>query len=150
MHQPLTGVVFIGLIVLAACSSSPDTVRIWTTADGDPVPPRLIQMKRGLEHCGWENVWFLNTRNPGDTELLPVTQNPGQFVLDPEGVVTSEALKTTYSSDAELPADAVFTGYVSEGAELWASESTIAEAVFLVGGTGVERLPRAATPIFCD
>ncbi len=142
------------LLILAVCTRTPSQsqpeVRIWTTADGGPVPPRLIQMRTGVEHCGWETAWFLETRNPGDTELIPVTQNFRQFVLDPEGVVASDALKTTYEADSDLPHDAVFTGYVSEGAELWVSESTLDTAVFLVSENQAERLPSTKLPLYCN
>lgn len=153
-HLFAVGVLLFCLVVMAACSRTPSQtqleVRLWTTADGTPVPPRLIQMRNGPEHCGWQEAWFLTTRNPGDTELESVTQNPRQFILDPAGVVNSTALKTTYSNNAELPSDASFTGYVSDGAELWISEPMLDTAVFLVSETRVERLPLVLPPVFCE
>lgn len=150
MRERLAIVMFIGLIALTACSSPPRDFRIWTTVDGGPVAPTVIQMRRGVSHCDTENTWFLRFGDLSETAMGPAVYDGAEFVLDAEGVVPSTRLKAEYESGAVLPSDAVFTGFVSEGAELWTSETFGGDAVFLVNQLRAELLPGSTQRILCD
>lgn len=55
-----------------------------------------------------------------------------------------------FESDAELPGDAEFSGYVKNGVELWISQSQLDTAVYMVDGSRVERWPKAEPGIYCE
>ena len=52
-----------------------------------------------------------------------------------------------FESDAELPGDAEFSGYVKNGVEFWISQKQLDLAVYMVDGSLVGKWPRA-NPMF--
>ena len=109
----------------------------WWDADGIPVSPDRLADQPGPAHCEWEGARFLFY---GFTETL--------YVADPDGVVetdsflseTGETLRGFEVLNA-LPADAEFTGFRSNGRELWISTS--GSYAYLRTEDRVERWPRA-------
>lgn len=91
----------------------------------------------GPEHCGWDSALLLQTpwpQEPGDPGA-----GPRSFVRDPDGVM-AEFTTESFVPDAELPDDAVETGYTSDsGVELWRSDDF--STAYLVDGDTVEAWP---------
>ena len=106
---------------------------VWTDADGKPQPTSEIFSYPGPEHCDWQTVTFL-------------TLGPRQFVRDPEGKLTAQALGS-YDGDTRLPDDAEDTGYRHTGVALWRVPS--GDAVYAVDGERVERWPALREMIGC-
>ena len=69
---------------------------VWLDADGDPVPTTEVMTLRGPEHCGWEDVTFL--------EVDRSSTRMRQYVNDPSGELDPQ-LRTTYADRVRLPAD---------------------------------------------
>lgn len=123
----------------------------WSTSDYEfSSTPRIYVMK-GPEHCGWENVTFLTIRTPFGT-LAPSNTGRIQFVKDPLGILSSstERFKSEFEADAELPADAEYSGYVNRGVELWVSETVFDTGIFMVKGDQVEKWPRVEPDFGCE
>lgn len=138
-------------IGFVACASTSDTFRIrtWTTGNGTPVPPSIIQLRTGAPHCGWEDVWFLTIGNPVGSERQEPP--PFQFIQDPDGQIPAGRLADEFDADVELPLDAEFTGFVTEGDQLWVSPSQFDEAVYMLNQLSqVEKWPRAEPSLVCD
>jgi hypothetical protein len=67
-----------------------------------------------------------------------------EYVRDPNGLFrTSGWLVGRYDSDAQLPGDAVATGWTNGNVALWISPTNLDRGVYLVRGTVVERWARA-------
>jgi len=114
---------------------------VWLDADGDPVPTTEVMTLRGPEHCGWEDVTFL--------ELNPESTGIRQYVHDPSGELDPQ-LRTTYADRARLPADAADTGWRRGGLALWLPpHGDAAYLVNLADPTDVARWPRAKRTIGC-
>lgn len=112
-------------------------LQIWTDSAGHAIPTHVIQSWRGPEHCTWQSMTFL--------ELGKAT-----YVRDPQPDLAGY-FDEPYQPHAELPADAVDTGYQHDGKRLWLSAD---EQLAFVGtdgsNTDVEVWPREQTPLGCD
>lgn len=107
---------------------------IWVDADGERVPTSVLAVVNGPEHCDWESVTFLNVEG-------------ASFVADSRGVLGEGHVAAPFDDDAELPADAVETGYHRESRRLWlASDGRFA---FVVDGDDVQAWPALAQPTAC-
>ncbi len=95
--------------------------------DGTRVAESVLQLAEGAEHCGWQDSAFL-----GGT-ALGYGDDPTRSVWsrDPDGVI-SERTRAGFRADAELPEDAVFTGWSQGPVELWTAPSDRREYVSLV------------------
>ena len=114
---------------------------VWLDAGGDPVPISEVMTLRGPEHCGWEDVTFIEVDRD-----VPAIQ---QFVHDPSGEL-DDRLRTTYAERAGLPSDALDTGWRRGGLALWLQpRGDAAYLVNLADPTDVERWPRAKRTIGC-
>jgi hypothetical protein len=114
---------------------------VWLDAAGAAVPTSLVMTLRGPEHCGWEDVTFI--------EVYRTSTRLRQFVNDPEGGLDDQ-LRTTYDAHAELPADARDTGWRRGGLALWLhAGGDAAYLVNLADPTDVQRWPRARGTIGC-
>jgi hypothetical protein len=125
----------VALLVLAtsACGGSgydDDHDRLLTTWERDDqgFPPSDFGMSEGESHCDMDSVLFLGMRWPLDGGSI---EDAGHvFVRDPEGVLARETVGS-FVPDAELPDDAVPTGYENyHGVEVWlANDLSTAYAV---------------------
>jgi hypothetical protein len=114
---------------------------VWLDVDGDAVSTSEVMTLRGPEHCGWENVTFIEV-NRSSTRLE-------QFVLDPTGEL-DQLLRTTYDAHVPLPDDARDTGWRRGGLALWLQRGgQAAYLVNLADPTDVQRWPRAEHTIGC-
>jgi len=108
--------------------------KIWLDAAGDRIPTSVLTESTGPEHCGWESVTFLSVED-------------ASFVADPEGVLNESHTAVAFDDDAELPADAVDTGYSREGKHLWlAADGRFA---FVVNGETVQAWPALTDQAAC-
>lgn len=108
--------------------------KIWLDANGDRVPTYVLAESTGPEHCGWESVTFLGVEG-------------ASFVADPEGVLNETHTAADFDDDAELPADAVDTGYSRDTKHLWlAADGRFA---FVVDGDTVQAWPALTQQAGC-
>jgi hypothetical protein len=106
---------------------------VWTDRHGERVPTSSVTSFPGHEHCGWQSVTFLHL---GDR----------QYLRDPELLLT-EQTGVSYDGDAELPGDAVDTGYRQGERELWmAADGTVA---YVATDGGVEAWPATDQQVGC-
>jgi len=132
----------------------------WYGPDGDPAErgrgeSRSFEVKAdtGPRHCDWESVASLyvawppgSTWEGGDNFEKSVRR----YVRDPEGVFRGQDLvPDTLQLDADLPKDAVDTGYHTDAAELWWGPDRGNKYAYLVTDEGVERWPRASWDFGC-
>ena len=82
-------------------------LQVWTDAGGNPVPTTSIESWVGPEHCDWQSMTFLHL---GKAEYV---RNPQPDLAD--------FFAEPYREHAELPGDAVDTGWEREGDHLWLS-----------------------------
>lgn len=150
----------LAVLLLGACSPVADDpaarfVADWRGPDGQPTdrgPTEFeLRVQRGAEHCDWTSVVFLAMAWPlGTTYRAGVDAEPWrEFVRDAEGVLSRPELHRRLELDAELPEDAVATGYENGDVELWLGPDRADEFVYLVSENGTERWPRAQEPIGC-
>lgn len=111
------------------------SIGVWTDDGGERVPTSIIMSLAGAEHCGWESVTYLLFENR-------------QYISDPEGVMDVPFV-TAFDPAADLPSDAVDTGYRREDRELWLSQDR--RVAYLVSGDRVETWPTpdTAEPVWC-
>jgi hypothetical protein len=115
---------------------------VWLDAAGDPVPITGVMTLRGPEHCGWEDVTFI--------EVDRMSTRAKQFVLDPSGGL-DHRLRTTYDAHTRLPFDALDTGWRRGGLALWLQTGgPAAYLVNLADPSDVQRWPRAEDTIRCE
>lgn len=137
-------------LVLAACggkSAPNESEARWLDADGKEVPELVVSTYRGAEHCDWQSIAFLHLGWPlGTNESIGAGR---QYVRDPESLFPEEYAVAPLDLDAELPANARYTGYHRDDVELWLSESEADEAVYIVTDEDVERWPRTVGVIAC-
>lgn len=133
------------------------------TSDGPPVVPDsawfgpgvvsseisedVIQVLPGPEHCNWEQALMLHVGWPLGSEKTG--QHFRQYVRDPHGVLPTERKLVDYGADADLPDSAEYTGYHTDGVELWIDPSTADELIYIVTADHVEQWPRTQPPLLC-
>lgn len=107
---------------------------IWSDGNGDRVPTSTVSSFQGAEHCGWESTEVLRFEGTG-------------YYSDPEQVLADFGLVAPFDDDAELPADAIDTGYTHDGRDLWLSADRSIAFVDVDGG--VQAWPSSTEPIAC-
>jgi hypothetical protein len=113
-------------------------IGVWEDESGARVPVTRIQSFQGAEHCDWTDITFL---------LLGPERRADWYVRDVRPEFPA-LLRTTFSDDAKLPADATDTGLRRDGRQLWITE-TAAYLVSLDDAGDVERWPAAKQRIGC-
>ncbi len=107
---------------------------IWIDAEGRRVPIGTVRSSPGPEHCGLESATFLTVEGIG-------------YVRDPNGVLQGMAELAEFDEDAELPPDAIETGYELGSRRIWlATDRSIA---YVVDSGGVEAWPSPSEPFAC-
>lgn len=108
-------------------------LQIWTDADGRPVPTTVIQSRTGPEHCDWQSMTFLHL-------------NDAVYVRKPLASL-DDFFAEPYQEHAELPADAVDTGYERDGEHLWLSPDE--QRAYVGTESDVETWPRTVRRLGC-
>lgn len=110
----------------------------WTAPDGRPATHKEISDNQwdADDHCSWPNVRMIGF-------------NDASYVRDPDGVFADWPFETTLDLDAELPTDAVETGYRKGDVELWLNGPGDPPAAYLVSAETTERWPKPTDPIYC-
>jgi hypothetical protein len=128
-------------------SYSANYLHRWTTREGCPVHLDILMTRRGADSCGGPKAadiligWPLGSSHH-DHQPYRI------FVRDPHNVLRDAETSSAFDDDAELPTDAVDTGYRQDGTELWMRPDDDA-FVYLVLADRVERWPYDARPTGC-
>jgi hypothetical protein len=129
----------LGLVLTTASCAGDDRERLlegWQL-DGRDVPRSEFWLDVGPVHCEWDDALILNLSWPAGDD--PARGAGGSFVRDPDGVM-DEFTGDPFVRDAELPDDAVDTGYENAaGIELWLAGDL--STAFVVDGDAVEAWP---------
>lgn len=136
----------VGLLVVAACSAPPSLAPYpgleWTDESGARLPVEEIALYS--DDCpGRESAGFLDVMWPLE-EVPGVEPEFRRYVRDPEAVMPPTQLLAPYDAASSLPREARFTGLRAEPFGLWAGADDEIY-LYLVHGTRVEALPRAAS-----
>lgn len=117
---------------------------IWTDAAGSRVPVTTVTSWSGPEHCGWQDITFLEVGSD------PARFGGGdEYVRDVDGEL-ADLLRGSYLARTQLPAEAVDTGWTNDGRRLWlVPGKTAAYLVSVRDAADVERWPASRTPIGC-
>ena len=118
----------------------------WTHGE-TRVSTRILMLKAGPEHCGWEHVAILTMGIPLGREFT-TEEESRTYVRDHAGRL-ADRLAGPFVPSVTLLDDAIFTGYRYGSNQLWISPSAADDMVFLVRGTVVERWPRVRMSITC-
>ncbi|WP_141437164.1 hypothetical protein [Blastococcus aggregatus] len=109
--------------------------------DGRAVSDADLQMYAGPAHCQQDAALILSFSVPRESPAAG-----GSFVRDPEGVM-DDYTAASFHADAELPDDALPTGYENAaGVELWLADD--GSTAYLVDDDTVEAWP-ALEPSVC-
>jgi hypothetical protein len=110
----------VGLLAAACGGSGADGegVPVWRVSDvEDARAAEIVQAAEhsGHEHCGTEDVRFLELRGHSGRIAL-------QFVRDPDGLITTDPLPPVFVGSTVLPDDVIATGWAEGKRELWLAE----------------------------
>ncbi|MDT0277591.1 hypothetical protein [Blastococcus goldschmidtiae] len=105
---------------------------------GDRIPPSSdFRLYEGETHCDMDSALILDMRWPLDGGSAENARR--LFVRDPEDVFAEETVES-FDPDAELPDDAMPTGYENgDGVELWLAEDL--STAYALDGDAVEAWP---------
>lgn len=127
---------------------------VWVDGSGNPVPGvwnevdrTVISARYFLGTCDWANALFLEVGWPLGS-VATTDEDTRLFVRDPDGMF-ADVTSQTFDPQAEVPPDAIYSGYHRGTWELWTSPSVADSAVFLVNGRTVERWPLLPTTPQC-
>lgn len=120
---------------------------VWTR-NGQPVTPEELGTVAAPGHCGWQSATFLSIGWPPGTHSRSAAE-ARQYIRDPKGV-TRTTFRDRLDLQATLPRDALATGYVHDGIEIYLSPSDQDEAIYVVGSRTVERWPRSDPMTLCE
>lgn len=138
------GALLLSLAILASgCGDSRDEPG-WVDADGGPVSTAVIVSFQGHEHCGWEDSTWVYLAG---SYYLKDPDHVVYGVGDPAFLTESGRSQTATEDDLyrtlpELPPGARDSGLRYGNAELWTNSNEPRQAIYLVSGDLIERLPR--------
>lgn len=124
-----------------ACGSLPFSQ--WLDVEGRPVSPDQLIDLAGPAHCDWQDAHFLSLST---TEFSQYIRDPGG-AIEGDNFLAPDGSKLSFAELDGLPADAVFSGFRSNGRELWFAPG--GEYAYLRTLDGTERWPRASSPVLC-
>lgn len=119
--------------------------RTWTTRGGCLVRIDVLADRPGADHCDWDEARSIITGKPLGTTYSSSSDSQ-QYVRDPEGVYGMPELTEAFDPSANLPADAVDTGYRQGDTELWTVPDD-PSFIYLRTGRSVERWPLGTPPL---
>ena len=108
-------------------------IQVWTDSTGQPVPVTTIQSTQGPKHCDWQSMTLLSLEK-------------ATYVRDPLPDF-ADYFASPYQAHAQLPHDAVNTGYQHDNNKLWLSEDK--QVAYIGTAEDVEAWPREARPLLC-
>jgi hypothetical protein len=136
----------LALLVLAASGCGGDAhkrlLEGWERG-GREVSQSQLQLSTGPSHCEWDDAVVLSLRWP--LEGPDTASAWSSFVRDPDDGL-AEYTAASFDADAELPDDAVRTGFTNAEVELWLAGDH--STAYLVDGNTVEAWP-AVEPFVC-
>ena len=109
-------------------------LQIWTDSDGHPVATTTIESWVGPEHCDWQSMTFLYL-------------GKAVYVRDPQPEL-GDYFAEPYDESAQLPADALPTGFERDGQRLWLSPDK--QRAFVGSAEHLEVWPRAVQGLGCE
>lgn len=108
-------------------------LQIWQDEAGNAVPTKKLSVARGSAHCDWESMTFLDIAD-------------STFVRNPDPDL-NEYFADQYEEHAQLPTDAIDTGYHHEADRLWlAADNSVA---YVGTPSDVEVWPRTVQELGC-
>jgi hypothetical protein len=129
-------------LALLACGRDEDGDQPWVDTSGRPVPTSTVLSFPGHEHCGWENsLWIYFDGGYYLKDPEHVVYGPGDTAF-PTDQPRSATRADLYQTLSQLPTQAEDSGLRRGDAALWTNPDEDGEAVYLVDGDLVERLPR--------
>lgn len=144
-----TPLVLLLALCLSGCFLGPDGEETWTDSSGAVMPAgKLRSYQAPSDHCDWGSATFLFIGRDGAVAGVPEGVND-QYVRDPEGLFR-DVLADRYTTDVELPEDAVYTGLSTDTFKLWIAQS-LATAVIIEVDGAFEQWPRVKgdSPVLC-
>ena len=132
-----TALILVAALAVSACGA---THGPWTDPSGNLASSGIIVEYGGFNRCGTEDVIFI--------EYVGRT-----YANDPTGALgpltASTGRSLTFRNQAQLPTDAVASGYRHTFREVWVTQSDLEEYLYIVfDDERVERWPRAE--VVCD
>jgi hypothetical protein len=130
-----TALILVAAMTVSACGA---THGPWTDPSGNLASSGIIVEYEGFQRCGTHDVVFIEYA--GRTYA-----NDPSGALGPLAAPSGQAL--TFNDQAQLPADAVASGYRHSFREVWVAQSDLEEYLYIVfDDERVERWPRAEIP----
>lgn len=130
-----TVLILVAVIAVSACGA---THGPWTDPSGNIASSGIIVEYEGFNRCGTQDVVFIEYA--GRTYADDPTG-----ALGPLSAESGESL--TFKDQAQLPSDAVASGYRHTFREVWVAESDLEKYLYVVfDDERVERWPRAEVP----
>jgi hypothetical protein len=115
-------------------------IAVWVDSDGERVPVSTVTNYPGPEHCDWQDITFLTM---GEFNIGE------QYLRDSDGELAAQ-LATTFDGEANLPRDAVDTGFEHGDWHLWlAPDKSAAYVASIEDPSQVERWPAAREWVGC-
>jgi hypothetical protein len=108
-------------------------LQIWTDSAEHPLPTTTIESWIGPEHCDWQSMTFLHL-------------GKATYVRNPQSEL-AEFFAEPYLEHADLPANAISTGFERAGEQLWLSADK--QQAFVGAEDDVEAWPRTVRPLGC-
>ena len=108
--------------------------QIWTDSAEHAVPTTTIESWIGSKHCDWQSMTFLYL-------------DKAVYVREPQPEL-AEYFAEPYVEHAELPSNAISTGFERNGQRLWLSADE--QQAFVGTEADVEGWPRTVQPLECS
>lgn len=123
-----------------------NSIHRWRTKEGCQVRLDVLMTRQGEEACGGPRVADILMGTPlGKT---PERSRARIYVKDPENVFRDNETSRLYDPDAEVPQEAVDSGYRQDGAALWIVPGDD-RLLYLVHEDRIEAWPLDKTPPGC-
>jgi hypothetical protein len=118
----------------------------WTTKDDCDVRLDVLMTRQGEGACGGSRVADILMGTPLGR---PHDESAARiYIKDPTNVFGDDVTSEAYEADAELPDDAVDSGYRQDGTELWISRDDD-RSIYLVAESSIEKWPQDGSPPGC-
>lgn len=119
----------------------------WTTPDGCLLRIDVVADRPGPAHCDMGAARVIITGVPVGAPYSTV-EDSAHYVRDPQNAFGDPATAEAFDGDADLPLDAVDTGYRQASTSLWVVRAD-PSSIYLVDGDAVERWPLDPEPAGC-